>query len=214
MSQGEKPAYQQRSRKTREKIVAALDAALKERPFDQVSMADIAARAGVAVGTLYRRFENKDALIPVIMEIYQSHLDLWLAGESAIDVKPTDDLRSILRKIMRKAWTLCQREAHLLRAVHLYARLRPELAESEAWPRFEQAAADTIVQLLDHYSGSIKRPNTKRTRALATYFMNSIFIEKALYPDESPATLYAYSGRSLADDAADMLYAFLQLPEE
>lgn len=48
------PAQQARSRKSRDKIVEAFVDLLKEKPFEHISVADIAARADVAVGTLYR----------------------------------------------------------------------------------------------------------------------------------------------------------------
>ncbi len=214
MSQGEKPAYQDRSRQTREKIVAALDDALREKSFDQVSVAEIAQRADIAVGTVYRRFENKDALIPVILEIYQKRLEAWVAGESGIEIEPDEDLRAVLRKIMRKSWAICAREAHLLRAVHLYSRLKPDLADSEDWKQYEQASAQSIAAVINHYASQVKRKNLKRTSAFAAYMFNSFFIEKGLYPEEAPATLFPYSGKTLADEFADMLYAYLRLPEE
>ncbi|GJL94980.1 MAG: hypothetical protein DHS20C05_13850 [Hyphococcus sp.] len=214
MSQGEKPAYQDRSRAAREKIVNALDAALREKPFDQVSVSEIAERAGVAVGTVYRRFENKDALIPVIMEIYQARLESWQAGEGAVDVNPEEGLRKALRAIMATVWSGIAREAHLLRAVHLYTRLKPEICDGPEWKKYEKAAASTVAQVLEFFSAEVKRKNIKRANATAAYMLNAIFVEKALYPEEQPATLFPYSGKTLADEFADMLYAYLQLPEE
>jgi len=214
VSQGEKPAYQDRSRRTREKIVTALDAALKEKPFDQVSVAEIAQRAGIAVGTVYRRFENKDALIPVIFEIYKTRVEAMLDGDSAVEVEPNEGLRSVLQKVMRKTWTICAREAHLLRAVHLYARLKPELANGEDWKKYEQASAQSIAMIINHYAAQVKRKKLKRASAFVTYMINSAFIEKSLYPDEAPATFFPYSGKTLADEFADMLYAYLSLPDQ
>ncbi len=213
MSQGEKPAYQKRSRIAREKIVTALDSALRERPFDQVTVADIAQRAGVAVGTVYRRFENKDALIPVVMEIYEHRLEEWAAGEGAVQIDEDDDLRSALQKMMRQAWRLLTREAHLLRAVHLYARLKPELIPESDWDKYNKAAVQGMKALISHYADQVVRKNSKRTSAFAAYVLNSIFIEKGLYPNESPALLFPYKGDTFADECADMLFAYLQVPE-
>ncbi len=212
MSQGEKPAYQERSRATREKIVAALDEALKEKPFDQVSVAELAERAGVAVGTVYRRFENKDALIPVILEIYKQRLETGAAG-GAVEIEANDDLREVLRTLMQKAWAILAKEAHLLRAVHLYARLKPELTEDDSWDKYEAQSYQGVEQLITHYADHIKRKDLKRASAVAAYFLNAIFLEKGLYPTMSPASHFRYSGKTLADEAADMVYAYLQLPE-
>lgn len=48
---------------TRERIVTAALELFAERGFHGTSVPDLAARAGVAAGTLYRHFEGKDALV-------------------------------------------------------------------------------------------------------------------------------------------------------
>jgi len=59
-----------------------------------VSMADIAARAGVGVGTLYRRFPNRDALIAFILdEMLREMVDL---GNVAL-AEPDGGLETFLR---------------------------------------------------------------------------------------------------------------------
>ena len=57
------PAKQSRSQRTSDAIIAAGHALLRERDFDDVSVAEIAERAGVSVGGFYARFEGKDALL-------------------------------------------------------------------------------------------------------------------------------------------------------
>ena len=211
MSQGEKPAYQNRSRETRDKIVQALDDALREKPFDQVSVAEIASRAGIAVGTVYRRFENKDALIPVILEIYRMRLEDGIAGEGQIEVAPDDSLRDVLRIVMAKAWSTLKKEAHLLRAVHLHVRLQPDLINDDSWDAYEAASYGAIESLFSMYAEQIKQPDIKRCSAITAYLMNTAFLEKGLYPDESPAQGLDHSGEELAEAVADMVYAWLQL---
>ncbi len=213
MSKGELPAHQARSRQTREKIVHALDAALAEKPFDQVSVAELAERAGVAVGSVYQRFKNKDALIPVILEIYQSKVLAWMEGDGRIEIDDDDDLRMALRKAMRQSWKIISREAHLLRAVHLYARLRPDLATGAEWAKYEKASVQGIKSIILHYEREIRREKLNRAVQFAAYFFNAIMIEKGLYPQESPATIYKLKGIAFADDCADMLCAFLQMPD-
>ena len=99
-SQGMHPAKQKRSRQSRDKIVEAFAELLKEKPFERISVAEIAKRAGVAVGTLYRRFKNKDALIPVIFELYQARIEEWMAGEGRIDLPDDATLHDALQAIV------------------------------------------------------------------------------------------------------------------
>src|SRR5215217_6312007 len=53
--------------RNRERILAAAAELYAERGLD-VSLDDIAAAAGVGVGTVYRRFPDKDALIDALFE--------------------------------------------------------------------------------------------------------------------------------------------------
>jgi AcrR family transcriptional regulator len=53
--------------RNRARILAAASEVFAERGLD-VSLDDIAARAGVGVGTVYRRFPDKDALIDALFE--------------------------------------------------------------------------------------------------------------------------------------------------
>lgn len=51
------------SERTRASILAAAVALWREREWDDITLADIAARAGVTVQTVLRRFSNKDGVI-------------------------------------------------------------------------------------------------------------------------------------------------------
>src|SRR3954468_23269692 len=53
--------------RNRQRIIAAAASVFAERGLD-VSLDDIAAAAGVGVGTVYRRFPDKDALIDALFE--------------------------------------------------------------------------------------------------------------------------------------------------
>src|SRR5512144_2862852 len=54
---------QHRSRRTEAALAQAVAELCKDRPFEDVTVADVARRAGVAVGTVYRRFRDKRALL-------------------------------------------------------------------------------------------------------------------------------------------------------
>ncbi|WP_433617583.1 TetR family transcriptional regulator [Dactylosporangium sp. CA-139114] len=53
---------QQRSRDKRDRVLAAAATLLQELPFDDIGTRQIADRAGVSVGSLYRFFPDKDAI--------------------------------------------------------------------------------------------------------------------------------------------------------
>lgn len=58
----------QAAERTRQAIIQAAFNLYSERDFDQVSLDDVAAEAGVAVRTLLRRFGSKEALLDAVAE--------------------------------------------------------------------------------------------------------------------------------------------------
>jgi len=64
---GEKEGQRRHARRNHELLVAAAREVFAERGVD-ASLEEIARRAGVGVGTLYRHFANRDALVEAVFE--------------------------------------------------------------------------------------------------------------------------------------------------
>ncbi|MEQ8433182.1 MAG: TetR/AcrR family transcriptional regulator [Oceanicaulis sp.] len=203
---GAKPALQARSKRTRDAIVAALDRLLKAKAFEHVTVAEIAAEAGVSVGAVYTRFENKDALIPVLFELYRQRLDEE-AGIQAAAPAP-HGLRETLRAAMAQAWTMMERHGHLMRAAHLYARLRPDLVGPEWEPLIEESRR-SITAVIAHHRDEIRHPDLDLAAETLTYFLNTALIEAGLYPDLGPPLPASLQGGMLARELADYAWGYL-----
>lgn len=65
----------QAAERTHQAIIQAAFALYSERDFDQVSLDDVAAQAGVAVRTLLRRFGSKEALLDAVAEAADAELE-------------------------------------------------------------------------------------------------------------------------------------------
>ena len=63
-----RPALQERSREKRDRLLRAGMSVFSKYGYDQTRMTDIAAEAGVSVGVLYQRFNDKRGLFEVIVE--------------------------------------------------------------------------------------------------------------------------------------------------
>ena len=93
------PAPQQdRSRRTQEAVLAAALALFAERGYDRTAMTDVAARAGVAVGAVYRHYRTKRQLLLVLM-------DRMLTEIAELDLDPGDgpDPRAAVLAMLRTA---------------------------------------------------------------------------------------------------------------
>ena len=63
-----RPARQERSQRTLERLLDAAEVVIREKGFADAGVADIARRADCSVGTFYRRFRDKRALLHALDE--------------------------------------------------------------------------------------------------------------------------------------------------
>lgn len=207
------PVSQPRSRKTREKLMAALERLLRKQDFDDIGIAELAADAGVAVGTVYRRFENKEALIPLLFDLWQERSKAQMAHATIeAGTLAGTDLRSLLRQQMRTAHRFIVEQAHILRAVYLQGRLRPHLI-GEDWKGLWQEARKGNLAFLQLVSDRIARRDLERAADTMIYLANTALVEKALFGDDGAGYVMALEGDAFADEIADIVYGYLALPE-
>jgi AcrR family transcriptional regulator len=76
---GVRAPQQARSRKTLQKLMDAAEEEIAGVGAEDATMTGVAGRAGVSVGTLYRRFEGKDQLLRAVKERVLARLEEGLA---------------------------------------------------------------------------------------------------------------------------------------
>lgn len=110
---------------TRDRIVAEARGLFAERGFDGATIGEIARRAGIAEGTIYRHFKDKKDLLmacvePAVEEAYEaSHAKL--RGER--------DLRGFMRKVLEIRLKMYDRERDLFNILFTESLRHPEVAD-------------------------------------------------------------------------------------
>ena len=113
---------QARSQLTDQRLIEATLSLMREGGLAACSAPEIARRAGVAVGTIYRRFADKDELVgAAILDMVSLHdgeqvADYWSVATEAVDV------RDFLRRYIRAAILVGRDEARFLEAVREHVR--------------------------------------------------------------------------------------------
>ncbi len=69
------PAYQERSREKRDRLIRAGLSVFARHGYAQTRMADVATEADVSVGVLYQRFKDKAAFFEVIVDTLAERLE-------------------------------------------------------------------------------------------------------------------------------------------
>ncbi len=123
--------------RTRERIVEATLSLHGEQGIAATSWDDIAARAGVGVGTVYRHFPSLDELIPACGAITMQRVALPEPSAAAALFEGLTEPAERVERLVREAFAVYERGAPQLRAardeseVHpLVARTRDELEAS------------------------------------------------------------------------------------
>lgn len=203
-SDGVREAKQARSRETRDKLISALDSLLKEKSFAEIGVAEIAGRAGCAVGSVYRRFENKDAFVPVLLEVTAQRMADRMREMGPLRLSREGDLKGDLEQVAQRAWTVLSGESHLLRLAHQQARMENPVCDT-AMPALMDGVRQAIEAALRQRAGDRAEAERKRAARWATYFLITPLMEKALYPDRSPASFLQTSGEEIGREMAALI---------
>jgi AcrR family transcriptional regulator len=171
--------------RTRQRIV---DAALElhgEQGIAATSWDDIAARAGVGVGTVYRHFSSLDELIPACGEITMQIVAL--PDPAAVPelfehaAKPADRIE----RLVREAFAIYERAAPVLRAIRREADVHPRVAQDrDDLEASLSALVDTALRPLD-----ATRQDRRVARALVDLNTWEALRDQGLGPAESVAAI-------------------------
>jgi AcrR family transcriptional regulator len=158
------------ARSNRDQIVAAAQIMFREQGI-AVSMKDIADCAGVGVGTLYRRFPDRDSLISAAAHAYLSGLA---------------DLAATVRRDEVRAWpTLCRflRECAELRLGAMAAALEPTLhADLRSDPALTEVRA-RVAEHVDEMTAQAQAEGDLRTDIGPVEIARLMTLQVFVFPD-------------------------------
>lgn len=176
---GVRAPQQARSRETQAKLLAATEELLVEVGVDAITMGAVAARAEVAVGTVYRRFENKELLLRAVKDRMLARLGDRLTARLR---PPLADLESVI-----DAYT-----AAVVAWMAESGRLLPEIfgvgLQSVPGERAEGLAAlrRRLVEAAAPHLGAIRLPDAHAELAFTGRTITASAMHRALSVDAAP----------------------------
>ncbi|HVU61603.1 MAG TPA: TetR/AcrR family transcriptional regulator [Mycobacteriales bacterium] len=153
----------ERRAKTRAKLLDAAEAALLERGYAALTLADVAGRAGVTTGAVQRHFSTKQGLLLAVFDrAADRHVEATARlRRASTDAPPADRLRDA----MLQSWqALDQRRLRLLDELAQAARIEPLLHDA----------------MLDHGRRSSKQISHEFADRLGPEFVDDPHFETAL----------------------------------
>ena len=190
---------QARSRESQQRILEATLALLEDRHFESMTIADIAEHAEMAVGNFYKRFKNKEALLP---HLYAEYNRRFASFAQEFQGAPSDDPWRI---VVRGTVKFFVANRGLIRALHLHSRLNPALVPEGSTE--DRAKLYHSLEPLVTQPGLSSRARQRRARLAALAMVSSI-TEAILYPDMTPGVATGLSQSQLVDELSGMLASY------
>jgi AcrR family transcriptional regulator len=143
---GVRPPQQRRSRESLERVLKAGERLLAAKGYEGFTMTEVSRKAKVSVGSVYGRFENKDALIRAIHLRMMERLTGPEEDLAASAIEQADlDLTAVVSEAVHALADAMHRERKLLRVFMLRGAVDPAIsgpgsAASQATGRAFEAA--------------------------------------------------------------------------
>ncbi len=171
--------------RTRQRIVDATRELHSEQGIAATSWDDIAARAGVGVGTVYRHFPSLDELIPACGQITMQLVALPDPSTVPALFEHATEPAERIERLVREAFAIYERGAPELRAIRREADVHPRVAED----RHQLEAS--LSALVDAALGPLDAIQQDRAVARAIIDLNTweALRDHGLGPAESVAAI-------------------------
>ena len=186
---GLREPLQERSRDTLERFLAAVEALLAEKTFEEISVADVARKARSSIGAFYTRFANKEALLPILYERYNRSVgETLFARSGARSTGKPASLRRAVERVVEKIVGEYRSHRGVFRAMGLYTRSRPDEIRPD-----QRARQESVQRLYIDYVLScrdeIRHPDPPRAAELGLFAVSAACREKILFGSPHAASV-------------------------
>ncbi|WP_199610233.1 TetR/AcrR family transcriptional regulator [Flocculibacter collagenilyticus] len=197
---------QRRSQETQRKLLKALNDCLKDKFFEHISIQELADCAGVSVGTYYRRFKNKEALLPLLYQDFGQDLIAWI---DELVEQQFSSLEDAVCAMVEQTKMFLQSRKSVFRTLHLNSRLYPEfITVSTMGTRREEYQRMANILLRFESQMTVNNPHSAANMVIHT-LVNGL-MDKVLYPELTPAIASELSLDGYAKELPTMLIKYLR----
>lgn len=200
---------QERSARSLSRLLNAAERLMRERDFDDISIAAIVKEAGTSVGNFYGRFASKEALLDALHERYQSdRAQLW--HEFFKLNKAGDALEIRVRNLVRAVIKNYRERSGVFRTLVARQWRRPERIDRRARESLGELYEAAAVFLLE-CRREIRHQNPERAVEVGIAAILAACRENVIRPKSMPASL-KLGDQDLVDELSQMFLAYLTAP--
>ena len=198
---------QQRSQDTQRKLIAALHLCLQDKFFEHISIKELAERAGVSVGTFYRRFKDKESLLPLLYQDFGDDLLQWVGR---LELNQYSDLTAAVEQLSVEVYNFLASRKSIFRTLHLNSRLHSSLLDSDVLVD-RRAIYRRLAALLLKFGAEIKVAEPSKAADMVIFMMITSLLDKVLYPSLAPAIATNANAEELTLELPKILLPYLKL---
>ncbi|GAF46562.1 TetR/AcrR family transcriptional regulator [Rhodococcus wratislaviensis] len=205
---GFKPPQQARSREALRKLMTAAEEVLADVGYDECTMAAVAERAGISVGSIYRRFEGREQLLAALKERVFADLEARIVA--AVDAAPKN-LDGITRAYVHAFAVAFSNDSAVF--PDLFGR-RDRRDLSDRGQAALEAGYDFFAAATKPYWSTIERSDVSYAVRVAAETIVASCVHRAMRAQGAPGKLSVESWICYADQLTDMVLAYLRTPED
>jgi AcrR family transcriptional regulator len=198
---------QSRGHQARARLVEACLRLVEDRPFERISIAEIAAEAGMSVGNFYRRFRSKEAILPDLFAIYEARFAEFAERVQQAPDSADPDLRIQVTAVVQSTVGLFRANRGLIQSLHLFSRLHPELVPQDNVSR----RAHLYERLGQAFEGEGPGDPVLQGRVAAMCLVSALR-EQVVYPEQAPAAAVGLDDDVLMQQLVEMIVRYVTCP--
>jgi AcrR family transcriptional regulator len=180
------PPLQDRSRRTAERITAAALALLEKKSFAEMSVTEIARKAGVSVGGFYARFPSKQALL----QYFDATVIEGVLARAEVELDPARladaGARTVVTTYVRLAVRMFRRHRPVLQQVALRSRTSTDPAFRERIRAANARLHGRFRALLLARRAELGHPDPELALDLGLTFVSATMREYVLFAEFRP----------------------------
>lgn len=201
---------QQRSRETLARLLAATIEVLNEHGLEGATLPRIAAAAGVAPASVYRRFRDRDALLRAAFKDTLEKSAASVRATTRIEAFKNPTLEIVARELVRGLIAQNRIYKRLLQAFKRFIEHDTDEQFREEALALSAVSFEVCVDLLLHFRSEITHPDPKMAISLGLASAATAIEERALGTVTLWERLLPLSDDELKDELARALVAYLR----
>ena len=197
---------QGRSRQSFDRIIEATIDLLRERSYDQITLAEICQLAGVSTGALYGRVTGKDELLRAVQVRFFERLDQAFTEEAQRISARAHGLAQVVPAVVAGLGNLLKENASVLRSFMLRGAVDEVIGAAGKKSAYENHAK--FSRLVEACHAEIRHPNPARAieaSMLLIYATQARFLGLDSFGGKGEARGW----EELLEDLSDMMLAYL-----